>query len=158
MVMKVAEVALKALAGAMFVLAFAALAQVLSPKRFTGVFSAAPSVALGSLVVTAAFSGIPDVALSARGMAVGAVAFTAYCVAAVPLLHRLGAWRGSLAALGVWGAVAAVGYLVVALVPVNFGWGTHWGLETRLVPQSVIDGGVLLLGAVGFALARRWYR
>lgn len=51
-----------------------------------------------------------------------------------------------------------VGYLVVALVPVNFGWGTHWGLETRLVPQSVIDGGVLLLGAVGFALARRWYR
>jgi hypothetical protein len=38
---KVAEVALKALAGGLFVLAFAALAQTLTPKRFAGVFSAA---------------------------------------------------------------------------------------------------------------------
>jgi uncharacterized protein DUF3147 len=110
---KVAEVALKALVGGLFVLAFAALAQVLAPKRFAGVFSAAPSVALGGLLVTAAFSGTPDVALSARGMAVGAVAFTVYCLAVVPLLRRLGAWRGSFAALGVWAVVAALGYAVV---------------------------------------------
>jgi hypothetical protein len=110
---KVAEVALKALAGGLFVLAFAALAQMLSPKRFAGVFSAAPSVALGSLLMTAAFSGSGDVTRSAGGMAIGAVAFTVYCLAAVPLLGRLGAWWGSLAALGVWGAVAAAGYLVV---------------------------------------------
>src|SRR5437763_1756121 len=37
-------------------------------RRFAGVFSAAPSVALGSLLVTAAFTGNHDVALSARGM------------------------------------------------------------------------------------------
>jgi hypothetical protein len=97
---KVAEVALKALAGGLFVLAFAALSQVLAPKRFAGVFSAAPSVALGSLLVTVAFSGIGDVATSARGMQVGAVAFTVYCLAAVPLLKRWGAWRGSVAAKG----------------------------------------------------------
>jgi hypothetical protein len=54
---KVAEVALKALAGGLFVLAFAALAQMIAPKRFAGVFSAAPSVALGSLLVTVAFAG-----------------------------------------------------------------------------------------------------
>jgi len=111
---KVAEVALKASAGGLFVLAFAALAQMLAPKRFAGVFSAAPSVALGSLLVTAAFSGVHDVGRSARGMQIGAVAFTVYCLAAVPLLRRFGAWRGSLAALLVWGLVAGVGYAVLA--------------------------------------------
>ena len=110
---KVVEVALKALAGGLFVLAFAALAQILAPKRFAGVFSAAPSVALGSLLVTAAFSGAEHVALSGRGMAVGAVAFAVYCVAAVPLLRRWGAWRGSAAALGAWAVTALLGYLLV---------------------------------------------
>jgi hypothetical protein len=107
---KVIEVLLKALAGGLFVLAFAALAQMITPKRFAGVFSAAPSVALGSLVVTLGFSGAPDVGLAARGMIVGALAFIVYCLAAVPLIKAWGAWRGSAAALGVWAVVAAVGY------------------------------------------------
>ncbi len=110
---KVAEIAVKTLAGGVLVLAFAALAQVLAPKRFAGVFSAAPSVALAGLLVTEGFSGARDVVLSARGMAVGAVAFAVYCVLAVPLLRRWGAWRGSVAALLGWGIVSALGYLVV---------------------------------------------
>ncbi len=110
---KVIEIALKALAGGVFVLAFAALAQVLSPKRFAGVFSAAPSVALAGLLVTAAFSGVPDVARSAPGMAVGAVAFAAYCALAVPLLRRWGTWRGTGGALVAWAVTAALGYLLV---------------------------------------------
>jgi Protein of unknown function (DUF3147) len=110
---KAAEVALKMLAGGMFVLAFAALAQILAPKRFAGVFSAAPSVALGSLLVTAAFSGAADVAVSGRGMAVSAVAFAVYCVAAVPLMRRWGAWRGSAAALAAWAVTAVLGYALV---------------------------------------------
>ncbi len=110
---KVTEVALKALAGGVFVLAFAALAQTLSPKRFAGVFSAAPSVALGSLLVTLAFSGVTDVAVSGRGMAVGALAFTVYCLSAVPLTRRFGTWRGSCAALIAWALTATVGYLVI---------------------------------------------
>ncbi len=110
---KVIEISLKALAGGVFVLAFAAVSQVLAPKRFAGVFSAAPSVALAGLLVTAAFSGVPDVARSAPGMAVGAVAFGVYCAVAVPLLGRWGAWRGSGAALGAWAVTAALGYLLV---------------------------------------------
>ncbi len=110
---KIVEMLLKALAGGMFVLAFAALAHTLAPKRFAGVFSAAPSVALGSLLVTLAFSGAHDVGVSAGSMAVGAVAFTVYCLAAVPLLCRFGAWRGSSAALVAWALVATTGYLVV---------------------------------------------
>jgi Protein of unknown function (DUF3147) len=110
---KIIEVLLKALGGGLFVLAFAALAQVIAPKRFAGVFSAAPSVALGSLLVTVAFSGPADVAVSARGMIAGAVGFTAYCLAAVPLIKAWGAWRGSAAALAVWALIAAAAYQVV---------------------------------------------
>jgi hypothetical protein len=63
----VAEVALKAVGGGVFVLLFAALAQTLSPKRFAGILSAAPSVALAGLLVTLAFSGVPDATASLRG-------------------------------------------------------------------------------------------
>jgi hypothetical protein len=54
---KITEIGLKALAGDAFVLAFAALAQMIAPKQFAGVLSAAPSVALGGLLVTFAFNG-----------------------------------------------------------------------------------------------------
>ncbi|ETK30610.1 hypothetical protein [Microbispora sp. ATCC PTA-5024] len=110
---RIVEVVLKALVGGAFVLAFAALAETLSPKRLAGVFSAAPSVALASLIVTAGFTGVGDVLASAHGMWIGAAGFALYCVAAVPLVRRWGAWRGALAALTVWGAVAAAGYGLV---------------------------------------------
>jgi hypothetical protein len=51
--------------------------------------------------------------------------------------------------------VFAVGYLVVVLVPVNFGWGVGWGAVWGFAPQLVIDGSVLLVGSAGFALAQR---
>ncbi|MEV4619018.1 hypothetical protein AB0J74_09985 [Asanoa sp. NPDC049573] len=54
--------------------------------------------------------------------------------------------------------VFTLGYLVFVLVPINFGWGAKWGAETAFMPQHVINGGVLLLGAVCFGLARRWQR
>ncbi|MEV4539982.1 hypothetical protein [Micromonospora echinaurantiaca] len=51
-----------------------------------------------------------------------------------------------------------IGYLTVVLVPINFGWGAHWGPHTWFIPQLVINGGVLLLGSAGFALAQRLRR
>jgi len=48
-----------------------------------------------------------------------------------------------------------LGYLAVVLVPINFGWGVDWGIRTAFLPQQVINGTVLLLGAIGFALADR---
>lgn len=109
---KIIELVVKALAAGVLVVVFAVLAETLKPKRFSGVFSAAPSVGLASLVVTAAFSGQHDVAQAAGGMIVGAVAFTVYCLAAAPAVGRWGAWRGSAAALLAWASVAAVGGLV----------------------------------------------
>jgi hypothetical protein len=109
----VGEVALKALAGGLLVLAFAMVSKVLKPERFAGVFSAAPSVALGSLAVTLVFAGTKDLAAIGSGMAVGAGAFVLYCLATAPLVRRFGAWKGSAGALLVWAAVVAVGYTAV---------------------------------------------
>ncbi|GIM96651.1 hypothetical protein [Paractinoplanes toevensis] len=46
-------------------------------------------------------------------------------------------------------------YLAVVLVPINFGWVDHSSTRAEFLPQQVINGGVLLLGAAGF---RRWQR
>lgn len=108
------EWGLKALAGGLLVVAFAVLAETITPKRLAGVLSAAPSVALGSLVVTVAMKGSGDARLAAVGMTAGALAFTGYCLVAVPALTRLGAVRGSAAALVVWFALA---FALLAMVP-----------------------------------------
>ena len=50
--------------------------------------------------------------------------------------------------------VFALGFLVLVLVPVTFGWVipvSPWSF----LPRLVIQGSVLLLGAIGFALAQR---
>ncbi|WP_406045384.1 hypothetical protein OG799_13460 [Micromonospora sp. NBC_00898] len=49
------------------------------------------------------------------------------------------------------------GYLAVVLVPVDGGWGAHRG-NWGFLPPLVIQGGVLLLGGLGFALAQRPWR
>ena len=103
----------KALAGGLLVVAFAVLAQVVTPKRLAGILAAAPSVALGSLAVTLVAKGAPDAATAAGGMVLGALAFTTYCLLVVPALGRWGAWRGAAAALVGWGVTAAVLLTVV---------------------------------------------
>ena len=51
--------------------------------------------------------------------------------------------------------LVTVAYLVVVLVPVTFGWTTEPVSPWYAVPRLVIDGSVLLLGGLGFALAQR---
>jgi hypothetical protein len=39
-------------------------------------------------------------------------------------------------------------------VPIDLGW--HWGVyRTAFLPQQIINGTVLLLGAIGFVLVSR---
>lgn len=106
-VREIAAIVLKAVVGGLFVVGFAVVAEAVRPKRLAGVFAAAPSVALGSLMVTVLFKGDHDAMDAARGMAAGAVAFTAYCLVGIGALREMGALRGSAAALTVWFAVAA---------------------------------------------------
>jgi hypothetical protein len=51
-------------------------------------------------------------------------------------------------------AVAA-GYLVIVLVPLDFGWTVTGSSPWSIVPHLAIQGGVLLLAGIGFAVAQR---
>ena len=64
--------------GGAIVSAFAVIADVLKPKSFAGLFGAAPSVALATLILTVQSKGAAYAALEARSMLVGAVAFAIY--------------------------------------------------------------------------------
>ncbi|MFF3919891.1 DUF3147 family protein [Streptomyces sp. NPDC001852] len=108
------EISLKALAGGLFVVVFALVAETVEPKRLAGVFAAAPSVALAGLILTVVFKGDHEALDATRGMLAGALAFTVYCLVDVPALGRLGAKRGSVVALVMWGVVAAAVAFAVA--------------------------------------------
>ncbi|GIJ46773.1 hypothetical protein Val02_36590 [Virgisporangium aliadipatigenens] len=57
--------------------------------------------------------------------------------------------------------VFTLGYLVIVLVPVAAQWHPAWGYNSILggfLPQQILNGVVLLAGAVGFAVARRRQR
>jgi hypothetical protein len=95
-------IGLKALAGGGLVVGFSGLGDVLKPKAFAGVFGAAPSVALASLVITVYTGGASKAATSAHGMIAGAVGMVCYCIAASALVKRFGALGGSVLAWVAW--------------------------------------------------------
>ena len=105
---EVVILAIKGLLGGTLVLAFALLSQGLEPKRFAGLLSAAPAVALAGLAVTLLDKGAHDAHQAATGMVAGGVGMTAYAATVIPLLKRARASVASMAVLGVWTAVAAV--------------------------------------------------
>jgi uncharacterized membrane protein (GlpM family) len=105
---------LRALVGGTFVALFAVLGELLRPKSFAGIFAAAPSVALASLLVTDVAKGEAAVWAGAVGMVAGAVAMVAACVVGIDAVKRFRALRGALAAVAVWMVVAS-GLVVVAL-------------------------------------------
>jgi len=51
--------AVRALVGGTFVVVFALVGEVVTPKRFAGIFGAAPSVTLANLALVVAIEGIP---------------------------------------------------------------------------------------------------
>jgi hypothetical protein len=104
----------KTVCGGILVLAFAALAETLRPKRFAGIFSAAPSVAIAGVVVGTFADGAPAQSLAARTMIAGALALTVYSAVAVAALRRLGPGKGAALASLVWLLTAAALYPAVA--------------------------------------------
>lgn len=105
---EVVILAIKGLLGGTLVLAFALLSQGLEPKRFAGLLSAAPAVALAGLAVTLLDKGAHDAHQASAGMVAGGVGMIAYAATVIPLLKRTRASVASMAVLGVWTAVAAV--------------------------------------------------
>ena len=60
------EYGLRFLAGGIAVSAFAALGDTLRPKSFAGLFGAAPSIALATLLITLSQKGAPFAAVEGR--------------------------------------------------------------------------------------------
>jgi hypothetical protein len=102
------EYDLRFLAGGIAVSAFAALGDTLRPKSFAGLFGAAPSIALATLVITLSRKGAPFTAAEGRSMIVGAFALAAYSWVVCVLLKKflLSSWTATMAALVVWFAAA----------------------------------------------------
>ena len=96
------------LIGGLAVSFFAALADVLRPKSFAGLFGAAPSIALATLVLTISQRGASFAAVEGRSMMAGAVALAVYSGVVCLLLQRRN-WHANVAALfsiTVWFVVA----------------------------------------------------
>jgi len=100
--------ALKGLAGGLLVTAFALLSESLSPKRFAGLFSAAPAVAIAGLAIVLLDKGAHTAHENAAGMLAGSAGMVVYAAAAVPLLRRMRASRAAAAAMIAWFSVAAI--------------------------------------------------
>jgi uncharacterized membrane protein (GlpM family) len=98
---------IRALAGGLLVVGFAVISEAVKPKRFAGLFSAAPAIAIAGLTVTLTTSGSHDARDAAAGMLAGSAGMLAYSVVVVALLHEVSALRGSGAALLAWFSVAA---------------------------------------------------
>ena len=101
------EYGLRFLAGGIAVSAFAALGDSLRPKSFAGLFGAAPSIALATLLITLSQKGAPFVAMEGRSMIVGAFALAAYSWTVCVLLKKflLSSRTATVAALVVWFAI-----------------------------------------------------
>ena len=102
------EYGLRFLAGGIAVSAFAALGETLRPKSFAGLFGAAPSIALATLLITLSRKGAPFAATEGHSMIVGAFALATYSWAVCVLLKKflLSSWTATMAALVVWFVVA----------------------------------------------------
>ena len=98
--------ALRGLAGGVLVVVFALLAEVVTPKAFSGLFAAAPSVAIASLSITIVAEGAAEARQDSIGMAVGGVAMAGCCVLAVTAIPRVGAVWGSAVAWLAWSVIA----------------------------------------------------
>jgi hypothetical protein len=102
------EYVLRFIAGGVAVTAFAALGDALRPKSFAGLFGAAPSIALATLLITLSKDGAGFAAVEGRSMILGAVALAAYSWFVCVLLERfmVSSWIATLAAIVVWFGIA----------------------------------------------------
>lgn len=102
------EYVVRFLVGGVVVSAFAMLGDVLRPKRFAGLFGAAPSVALATLGIAVYRHGAGYAATQSHSMLAGAIALGIYSVFVCQLLVRakLQAVTATFLSLVLWLVVA----------------------------------------------------
>lgn len=106
--MEMSDLLLRFLLGGVVVSCFAMLGEVLQPKRFAGLFGAAPSVALATVPLTIHRHGAIFASVEARSMVASSLAFTvyAYVVSRVLVRFRPSTLVVTIAALPVWFGVS----------------------------------------------------
>jgi hypothetical protein len=97
---------------------FAMIGDALRPKSFAGIFGAAPSIALATLVLTAHSHDFAYAATEARSMIIGATAFIiyAYVSSRVMWSSMRSPAQVTLSGLALWLAAALVGWLLLTRV------------------------------------------
>jgi len=108
------DLLLRFVLGGIAVSIFALIGDLLKPKSFAGLFSAAPSIALGSLGLTIAKHGGEYAAVEGCSMVAGAIAFLLYAqvVSWIMLRHKVRALFVGVTALVVWFAAAFGGWAI----------------------------------------------
>lgn len=98
------EIAARFLIGGVVVSCFSVLGNLFKPKSFAGLFGAAPSVALATLVLTISKRGEMYASVEARSMMAGAIALCCYSMFVALLLerYRLRALTATLSSFPVW--------------------------------------------------------
>jgi hypothetical protein len=104
------QLAIRFVVGGIVVSLFAVIGDVLQPKSFAGLFSAAPSVALATLGLTMSAYGKLYASIEGRSMIAGAIALFLYSCLAVCLIakFRLHAGAAAAVATSLW-LICAVG-------------------------------------------------
>ena|SRR5579863_612990 len=105
------EYLLRFLIGGLAVSGFALLSDIFRPKSFAGLFGAAPSIALSTLMIALYQHGPGTMAIEGRSMVLGSVALFFYCIAACWLMqrHNVRAFAATATALAVWFVIALGG-------------------------------------------------
>jgi hypothetical protein len=98
------ELLYRFLVGGVVVSIFAVIGELFEPKRFSGIFGAAPSVAIATLGLTFLQHGGPTVATEGAWMVVGAIALLIYSGVSAWLVGREKApmWLAGCAAWLAW--------------------------------------------------------
>src|SRR2546430_1176133 len=120
--------AVRVIAGGALVVAFAMLSDTLKPKTFAGLFSAAPSVATASLLVSGLATGPAKDQEYASGMIAGAIGLVFYSLAAAFLVKQLG-------------AIAMIAFAIVVSLAATR-WGVMPGLVAALAVWLVVAVGL----------------
>jgi Protein of unknown function (DUF3147) len=104
----VRDIFLRIMIGGVAVSAFAMLGELLKPKSFAGLFGAAPSVSLATLVLTVVKEGKTYASIEARSMVLGAVAFVIYAaiISRLMIRRRMQVLSVTTLGIGIWVACA----------------------------------------------------
>lgn len=104
-------------AGGIVVSAFAALGDVFRPKSFAGLFGAAPSIAIATLLIALSKQGAGYVALEGRSMIFGAIALAVYSGISCQLMKRFqlsGVHATALAGVGWLGSALGLYWVILS--------------------------------------------